>query len=86
MTTIVLSAAGAALGGSIGGTLAGVSTAALGQALGAAIGQSVDQQLLGKGSEPVHKGQVDRFRLTQSAEGSPVPLTEARAGAGGVPA
>ncbi|WP_121061877.1 baseplate multidomain protein megatron [Chachezhania antarctica] len=83
MTTIVLSAAGAALGGSIGGTLAGVSTAALGQALGAAIGQSVDQQLLGKGSEPVHKGQVDRFRLTQSAEGSPVPLTFGRTRVGG---
>ena len=83
MTTIVLSAAGAALGGSIGGTLAGVSSAAIGQALGAAIGQSVDQQLLGKGSEPVHKGQVDRFRLTQSAEGTAIPLTFGRTRVGG---
>ncbi|WP_158967924.1 baseplate multidomain protein megatron [Chachezhania sediminis] len=83
MTTIVLSAAGAALGGSLGGTIAGISTAALGQAVGAMVGQSIDQRILGAGAEAVEVGRVDNFRFTRSAEGGAVPLTFGRTRIGG---
>jgi len=69
MATILLSAAGAAIGGSIGGSALGLSAVALGRFAGAAIGRSIDQRLLGRGSEAVEVGRVDRFRLTGTGEG-----------------
>ncbi|MEX0320098.1 MAG: glycoside hydrolase/phage tail family protein [Ruegeria sp.] len=83
MATILLSAAGAAIGGSIGGTVAGLSTAVIGRAVGATLGRLIDQRLLGGGSEAVETGKVDRFRLTQSGEGSPVADVYGRMRVGG---
>lgn len=72
MATLVLSAAGAALGGSVGGSFLGVTAAALGKAVGASIGSALDQKLLGSGSQPVHSGKVDSFRIQGAAEGEPI--------------
>ncbi len=83
MATILLSAAGAAVGGSVGGTLAGLSTAAIGRAVGATLGQAIDQRLLGQGSDPVETGKVDRFRLTQSGDGTPIAQVYGRMRVGG---
>ncbi len=88
MATILLSAAGAALGGSIGGTLAGLSTAIVGRAVGATLGRVIDQRLMsqsvmGSGSEVVETGRMDRFRLTETAEGAPVATVFGRMRVGG---
>ena len=83
MATILLSAAGAAVGGAIGGTVAGLSSAVVGRAVGATLGRMIDERLLGSGSAPVETGKVDRFRLTQSSEGSPVAQVYGRMRLGG---
>ena len=88
MATILLSAAGAALGGSIGGTVAGLSTAIVGRAVGATLGRVIDQRMMsqsvmGGGSEVVETGRLDRFRLTETGEGAPVPTTFGRMRVGG---
>ncbi|UWQ43003.1 glycoside hydrolase/phage tail family protein [Leisingera aquaemixtae] len=83
MATILLSAAGAAVGGAIGGTVAGLSSAVIGRAVGATLGRMIDERLLGSGSAPVETGKVDRFRLTQSSEGSPVAQVYGRMRLGG---
>lgn len=88
MATIVLSAAGAAIGGSIGGTVAGLSTAIIGRAVGATLGRVIDQRLMsqsvmGGGSEVVETGRLDRFRLTDTGEGSPVTTIFGRMRVGG---
>ena len=83
MATILLSAAGAAVGGAIGGTVAGLSSAVIGRAVGATLGGMIDDRLLGSGSAPVETGKVDRFRLTQSSEGSPVGQVYGRMRLGG---
>ncbi|MBO9444710.1 glycoside hydrolase/phage tail family protein [Ruegeria sp. R14_0] len=88
MATIVLSAAGAAIGGSIGGTVAGLSTAIIGRAVGATLGRVIDQRLMsqsvmGGGSEVVETGRLDRFRLTETGEGSPVTTVFGRMRVGG---
>jgi hypothetical protein len=83
MATVILSAAGAALGGSIGGTFAGLSSVALGRAVGATFGKLIDQRLMGQGSDVVEHGKVDRFRLTNSGEGSAVSQLFGRMRLGG---
>ena len=83
MATILLSAAGAAVGGAIGGTVAGLSSAVIGRAVGATLGRMIDDRLLGSGSAPVETGKVDRFRLTQSSEGSPAAQVYGRMRLGG---
>ncbi len=83
MATIVLSAAGAALGGSVGGTLAGLSSVAIGRAVGATLGRAIDQRLLGAGADPVETGQIDRFRLTDAADGAAIPQVYGRMRVGG---
>ncbi|MCV6586315.1 MAG: glycoside hydrolase/phage tail family protein [Marinibacterium sp.] len=83
MATIVLGAVGAAIGGSIGGTFAGLSAAVIGRAVGATLGNVIDQRLLGNGSEPVETGRVDRFRLTNVGDGTPITQTHGRARVGG---
>ncbi|WP_028093055.1 baseplate multidomain protein megatron [Pseudodonghicola xiamenensis] len=83
MATIVLSAAGAAIGGSIGGTVAGLSSVVIGRAVGATLGRVIDERLLGAGSKAVESGKVDRFRLLQAGEGSPVPQVYGRMRMGG---
>ena len=42
MTTLVLSAAGAALGGAVGGSVLGLSSVAIGRFAGAMIGNVID--------------------------------------------
>ncbi|MDJ0859369.1 MAG: glycoside hydrolase TIM-barrel-like domain-containing protein [Dinoroseobacter sp.] len=74
MATLVLSAAGAALGSSIGGAAFGLSASLIGRAVGATIGAAIDQRLLGSGSQAVETGRVERFRLSDAAEGAPVPV------------
>ncbi|MEM8581997.1 MAG: glycoside hydrolase TIM-barrel-like domain-containing protein, partial [Pseudomonadota bacterium] len=74
MATLVLSAAGAALGSSIGGTAFGLSASLIGRAVGAVVGQAIDQRLLGSGSEAVETARVERFRLSDAAEGAPMPV------------
>lgn len=83
MATILLSAAGAAIGGSVGGTLAGLSSVAIGRAVGATLGRAIDQRLLGQGSDPVETGKVERFRLTQASDGSPITQVYGRMRVGG---
>ncbi|MDW4496807.1 glycoside hydrolase/phage tail family protein [Sulfitobacter sp. D35] len=83
MTTIVLSAAGAAIGGSLGGSVAGLSSVVIGRAIGATIGQVIDQRLLGNGSEVVETGRVDRFRLTGAGEGAAIARIYGRTRIGG---
>lgn len=83
MATILLSAAGAAIGGSVGGTLAGLSSVAIGRAVGATLGRVIDRRLLGQGSEPVETGKVERFRLTQASDGSPIAQVFGRMRVGG---
>lgn len=73
MATLVLAAAGSALGGALGGSVAGLGALALGKAAGAVLGSAIDQRLLGSGSSPVETGQVDRFRVMGSSEGTPIP-------------
>ncbi|HDZ80199.1 MAG TPA: host specificity protein [Roseobacter sp.] len=83
MATILLSAAGAAVGGSVGGTVVGLSSVAVGRAFGATLGRVMDQRLLGQGAQAVETGKVDRFRLTQAGEGSPIPQLYGRMRIGG---
>lgn len=83
MATILLSTAGAAVGGSLGGTVAGLSSVAVGRAFGATLGRVIDQRLLGQGAQAVETGKVDRFRLTQAGEGSPLPQLYGRMRVGG---
>ena len=84
MATLVLSAAGAAIGGSLGsGAVAGVTAAAAGRMVGAVVGRRIDEALLGGGSEPVEQGRVDRFRVTQSTDGTPIPRVWGRMRVGG---
>ncbi|WP_264213725.1 baseplate multidomain protein megatron [Leisingera thetidis] len=83
MATILLSAAGAAIGGTIGGTVAGLSSAVIGRAVGATLGRVIDERLLGSGADPVETGKVDRFRLTQASEGTPVAQLYGRMRLGG---
>lgn len=83
MATVILSAAGAAIGGSVGGTLAGLSSVAIGRAVGATVGKVIDQRLLGQGSDVVEHGKVDRFRLTNSGEGSAISQLYGRMRMGG---
>ncbi|MDO6727240.1 glycoside hydrolase/phage tail family protein [Cognatishimia sp. 1_MG-2023] len=83
MATMVFSAAGAAIGGAIGGSLAGVSAVAVGRLAGALVGSSIDQRILGKGSDAVETGRIDRYRITGSAEGRAVPKVYGRMRVGG---
>ncbi|UWQ34522.1 glycoside hydrolase/phage tail family protein [Leisingera sp. M527] len=83
MATILLSAAGAAIGGTIGGTVAGLSSAVIGRAVGATLGRVIDERLLGSGADPVETGKIDRFRLTQASEGTPVTQVYGRMRLGG---
>ncbi|MFL4471500.1 glycoside hydrolase/phage tail family protein [Tateyamaria armeniaca] len=83
MATVVLSAAGAAIGGSLGGTFLGLSSVAIGRAVGATLGRVIDQRLMGQGSDVVEHGKVDRFRLTNSGEGSAISQLYGRMRLGG---
>ncbi|MCW8843635.1 MAG: glycoside hydrolase TIM-barrel-like domain-containing protein, partial [Rhodobacteraceae bacterium] len=83
MTTLVLSAAGAAIGGSIGGSVLGISAVALGRLAGATLGRAVDQRLLGGGSEVIEAGKVDRFRLSGASEGAAIARLYGRMRIGG---
>lgn len=83
MATVVLSAAGAAIGGSVGGTFLGLSSVAIGRAVGATLGRVIDQRLMGQGSDAVEHGKVDRFRLSNSGEGSAISQLYGRMRLGG---
>ena len=79
MATILLSAAGASLGASVGGSVLGLSMSAIGRFAGAMAGSAIDrrtirtdQHIIGGGSETVHTGQMNRFRLTGAGEGRPI--------------
>ena len=71
----------------IGGSAArcwGCRAAVIGRAVGATLGRVIDQRLLGRGSQAVETGRVDRFRLTGASEGAPVaPGRGARCGLAG---
>lgn len=73
MATLVLAAAGSALGGAFGGSVAGLGALAIGKAAGAVLGSAIDSRILGNGSAPVETGQVDRFRVMGSSEGTALP-------------
>ncbi|MEM7614566.1 MAG: host specificity protein, partial [Pseudomonadota bacterium] len=73
MATLVLAAAGSALGASLGGGVLGVSSVVIGKAVGATLGALIDQNVLGSGSPAVEVGRRDRFRVTGSTEGAPIP-------------
>ena len=83
MATILLSAAGAALGSGVGGTVLGLSGAVVGRAVGATLGRAIDARLMGRGSQPVEVGRVDRFRLMGAGEGQPVARAWGRVRLGG---
>ncbi|MEO9575991.1 MAG: hypothetical protein ABJ263_02010 [Tateyamaria sp.] len=83
MATVLLSAAGAAIGGSVGGTVLGLSSVAIGRAVGATLGRVIDQRLMGQGSDVVEHGKVDRFRLSNSGEGSAISQLYGRMRLGG---
>lgn len=72
MTTMVLSAAGAAIGGAIGGSVFGLSSVAIGRFVGGVAGRAIDQRILGSGGAAVETGRIDRYRITGSAEGRAV--------------
>ena len=69
MTTLVLSAAGAAIGGAIGGSVLGLSSVAIGRFVGGLAGRAIDQRILGAGGAAIETGRIDRYRITGSAEG-----------------
>lgn len=83
MTTMVLSAAGAALGGAVGGSVLGLSSVAIGRFAGAMIGNAIDQKILGNGGAAVESGRIDRYRITGSAEGRAIPRLYGRMRIGG---
>ncbi len=83
MATILLSAAGAAIGGAMAGQFAGLGTAIIGRAIGASLGSVIDQRLMGAGAEPVEQGKVDRFRLSNASDGTPVTQVYGRMRVGG---
>ena len=83
MATLLLSAAGAAIGGMASGTVLGLTGAVIGRAVGATLGRVIDQRLLGSGSDPVERGRIDRFRITQAGEGAPVAQLFGRMRLGG---
>lgn len=83
MATVLLSSAGSALGGSAGGSLLGFGAATLGRAAGAVAGGLIDQQLLGRGAQPVESGRIDRLRLQGVGEGEPIPRLFGRMRVGG---
>ena len=72
MATIVLSAAGFMAGNALNGTILGLSTGVIGRAVGATIGHVIDQKIMGRGSDAIETGRVDRFRLTGASEGDPI--------------
>lgn len=83
MTTLVLSAAGAAIGGAVGGSVLGLSSVAIGRFAGAMIGNAIDQRMLGAGGAAIESGRIDRYRITGSAEGRAVPQVYGRMRVGG---
>ncbi|NBR91339.1 MAG: hypothetical protein EBS68_15780, partial [Rhodobacteraceae bacterium] len=83
MATILFSAAGAALGGTMGGTVLGLSSVAAGRFIGATLGRAIDQRVMGRGSDVVETGRIDRLRLTSSGEGQPVSRVYGRMRIGG---
>jgi hypothetical protein len=83
VATILLSAAGAALGGTMGGTVLGLSSVAAGRFIGATLGRAIDQRVMGRGSDVVETGRIDRLRLTGSGEGQPVSRVYGRMRIGG---
>lgn len=72
MATIVLSAVGFMAGSALNASILGLSTGVLGRAVGATIGQVIDQKIMGRGSDVVETGRVDRFRITGASEGAPI--------------
>lgn len=83
MTTMVLSAAGAALGGAVGGSVLGISSVAIGRFAGAMVGNAIDQRILGAGGAAVESGRIDRYRITGSAEGRAIAKVYGRMRVGG---
>lgn len=83
MATILLSAAGAAIGGSIGGSVLGLSAAAAGRFIGASIGRAIDQRVMGRGTEAVETGRVDRLRISGTGEGQAIAQVHGRVKLGG---
>ena len=73
MATLVLSAVGGAIGASVGGAAFGLSSVVIGRALGATAGRLLDGRLMGGGSAPVARGQVENFRVLGAREGAKVP-------------
>ncbi|MBZ0130150.1 MAG: glycoside hydrolase/phage tail family protein [Rhodobacteraceae bacterium] len=83
MATLVLSALGASLGGAVGGTALGLSSAVIGRAVGATLGRAIDQRILGRGSDSVPVGRVERFHLSGASEGVPIAKVFGRVRIGG---
>ncbi|SHG39898.1 baseplate multidomain protein megatron [Cognatishimia maritima] len=78
MTTMVLSAAGAAIGGAVGGSVLGLSSVAIGRFAGGVIGNAIDQRILGGGGRAIETGRIDRYRLSGAAEGRAIPQVYGR--------
>ncbi|PCJ76659.1 MAG: host specificity protein [Rhodobacteraceae bacterium] len=72
MATLVLSAVGGAIGASAGGAAFGLSSVVIGRALGATAGRLLDGRLMGGGSAPVARGQVENFRVLGAREGAKI--------------
>lgn len=83
MATMILSTAGASLGSSAGGTLLGMGASTLGRAAGGIAGSLIDRQVLGRGSQPVEGGRVERIRVQGAGEGEPIPRLFGRMRVGG---
>lgn len=83
MATMVLAAAGSAAGGAVGGSVAGISSAAIGKAAGAVAGSLIDQQIMGRGAQPVQTGRIDSLRLQGGGEGENIPRVVGRMRVGG---
>ena len=73
-----MGASGAAVGGSLGGSVLGLSAAVAGRFVGATVGRVIDQSLMGRGSDVIESGRIDRFRLTGAGEGEPVARLHGR--------
>ncbi|MQY41648.1 host specificity protein [Epibacterium sp. SM1969] len=83
MATILLSAAGAAIGGAVGGTALGLSSVVIGRAIGATLGRAIDERIMGRGSDAIETGRVDRFRISEASEGATVAQVYGRMRVGG---
>ncbi|MAB08818.1 MAG: host specificity protein [Rhodobacteraceae bacterium] len=83
MATILFSAVGATIGSAFGGSVLGLSMTAVGRFIGASFGRALDQRLMGQGADTIETGRIERFRLSGTGEGAPIPQVFGRLRIGG---